>query len=404
MLAQYKRLFNIPGGLRFSLSGFVLRLPISMLYLAIVLFIVAETDSYALAGALSMASSVVLAIATPLWSRAADQFGQSKILRITAPVHVIFLLLFINLVQKDAPTWTWFASALIFESFVIGSGQMVRRRWLHVIGEDRKLIDTAYSFEALVDETIFTSGPVIATIVASTISPAASIYVACSFVAIGALLFLREKDTEPAPHPKEVGEERSLLIRDRSIRALFLPLMLVGSFFSATGLVVVAYTDEYGVRNLSGLMIAIWSISSGIAAFISGTFHWKMGETRRFIIGVISLFLLTLPIYLAAHFFTGNLIIMAAVLFLNGLAIAPMLTAGLTVAERSVSQKRTTEVLAWTISALNLGGALPPAITGYIIDRFGSSVAFAIPVICMALSVSALLPYRAIWRAKLQPK
>ncbi|MEY2872116.1 MAG: hypothetical protein RL526_256, partial [Actinomycetota bacterium] len=101
-----------------------------MLYLAIVLFVVAETDSYSLAGAISMVSSVVLAIATPLWSRAADQFGQNKILSITAPVHILFLGLFVYFVKSDAPVWVWFFCAIVFESFVIGSGQMVRRRWI----------------------------------------------------------------------------------------------------------------------------------------------------------------------------------------------------------------------------------------------------------------------------------
>ena len=56
-----------------------------------------------------------------------------------------------DIVKTDAPVWSWFFCAIVFESFVIGSGQMVRRRWIHVIGDDRKLIDTAYSFEALVD-------------------------------------------------------------------------------------------------------------------------------------------------------------------------------------------------------------------------------------------------------------
>jgi predicted MFS family arabinose efflux permease len=87
-------------------------------------------------------------------------------------------------------------------------------------------------------------------------------------------------------------------------------------------------------------------------------------------------------------------------LFLNGLAIAPLLTAGLSLAERSVSSKRTTEVLAWAISALNLGGALPTAITGYIIDTFGSSVAFIIPLACMALSLLSFLPFIGLWRQK----
>ncbi len=400
MLSSYKRLFAVPGGWRFSFAGFILRMPISMLYLAIVLFVVSETDSYALAGALSMFASVVLAIATPLWSRAADQFGQNRILSITAPVHVFFLGLFVYLVKSDAPTWSWFVAAMIFEAFVIGSGQMVRRRWIHAIGDDRKLIDTAYSFEALVDEVIFTSGPVIATLIASIFFPAAAIFAAMGFLSVGALLFLAQKKTQPPAHPREAGEDHSLLIRDKFIRALFVPLMMTGAFFSSTGLVIVGYSDEYGIREYSGFFIAIWSFSSGVSAFISGAIHWKINEAKRFVNSLFALTGLTLPIFIVAQVFQGNLLIMAFVLLINGLAIAPLLTAGLAVAERSVSEKRTTEVLAWAIAALNLGGAIPTALTGYIIDTYGPSVAFIIPVGCMVIASLSLLPYSKVWKAK----
>ncbi len=375
-------------------------MPISMLYLAIVLFVVSETDSYALAGALSMFASVVLAVATPLWSRAADQFGQNRVLSITAPIHLIFLGLFVYLVKSDAPTWSWFLCAMIFEAFVIGSGQMVRRRWIHAIGEDRKLIDTAYSFEALVDEVIFTSGPVIATLVASYFFPAAAIFAAMGFLAVGAILFLLQGKTQPPAHPREPGEDHSLLIRDKFVRALFIPLMMTGAFFSSTGLVIVGYSDKFGIREYSGFFIAIWSLSSGISAFVSGSIHWKLSEGRRFIISLFALTALTIPILLAAFLFEGNLMVMAFVLFINGLAIAPLLTAGFAVAERSVSEKRKTEVLAWTIAALNLGGAIPTALTGYIIDNYGPSVAFIVPLGCMAIAVLSLLPYLKVWRAK----
>ena len=375
-------------------------MPISMLYLAIVLFVVSETDSYALAGALSMFASVVLAVATPLWSRAADQFGQNRVLSITAPIHLIFLVLFVYLVKSDAPTWSWFLCAMIFEAFVIGSGQMVRRRWIHAIGEDRKLIDTAYSFEALVDEVIFTSGPVIATLVASYFFPAAAIFAAMGFLAVGAILFLLQGKTQPPAHPREPGEDHSLLIRDKFVRALFIPLMMTGAFFSSTGLVIVGYSDKFGIREYSGFFIAIWSLSSGISAFVSGSIHWKLSEGRRFIISLFALTALTIPILLAAFLFEGNLMVMAFVLFINGLAIAPLLTAGFAVAERSVSEKRKTEVLAWAIAALNLGGAIPTALTGYIIDNYGPSVAFIVPLGCMAIAVLSLLPYLKVWRAK----
>lgn len=400
MLTSYRNLFAVPGGRRFSFAAFILRMPISMLYLAIVLFVVAETDSYALAGALSMVASVVLAIATPLWSRAADQFGQNKILSITAPIHIIFLGLFVYLVKSDAPTWSWFACAMIFEAFVIGSGQMVRRRWIYAIGDNRKLIDTAYSFEALVDEVIFTTGPVVATLIASFFFPEASIFAAMGFLIVGALLFLSEKRTEPPAHPREDGEDHSLLIRDRFIQALFIPLMMCGAFFSATGLVLVGYSDEFGVREYSGFFVAIWSFSSGISAFISGSIHWKMNEARRFVYSLIALVFLTVPIFLAARYFPGNFYVMGVALFLNGIAIAPLLTAGLSVAERSVSEKRTTEVLAWAIAALNLGGAIPTAITGYIIDTYGSTVAFIVPLACVMIGVLSLLPFLRLWKKK----
>jgi predicted MFS family arabinose efflux permease len=125
-----------------------------------------------------------------------------------------------------------------------------------------------------------------------------------------------------------------------------------------------------------------------------------MNEARRFVNSTFALFVLTIPIFLSVILFEGNLWILAITLFINGLAIAPLLTAGLALAERSVSPKRTTEVLAWAISALNLGGALPTALTGYIIDTFGPSVAFSIPVICMTLSVLSFLPFLRLWRQK----
>jgi MFS family permease len=245
MLTPYKKLFKVPGGWRFSFAAFILRLPISMLYLAIVLFVVAETNSYATAGALSMAASIVLSIASPLWSRAADQFGQRRILSITAPLHIFFMGAFVYLLKSDAPTLLWFTSALLFEAFVIGSGQMVRRRWIYAIGEDRALTDTAYSFEAFVDEVIFTSGPVIATLLAVTFAPEYAIFAAMLFVATGGLLFASQKSTEPPPHPKEPDGDHSLLIRLPFIRALFIPLMLCGSCFSSAGLVIVGYSEEW---------------------------------------------------------------------------------------------------------------------------------------------------------------
>ena len=58
------------------MPGVIARMPISMDPLALVFIVVSVSDSYALAGALSATSSVVMALATPHWSRVADRMGQ----------------------------------------------------------------------------------------------------------------------------------------------------------------------------------------------------------------------------------------------------------------------------------------------------------------------------------------
>lgn len=401
MFTQYKKLLATPGGVKFSLAAVIARMPISMISLAILFVVVAETDSYALAGALTTFGALVVAIAAPLWSRAADQYGQSRILKITVPIHMVSLAAFLLLVQYGAAIWSWFLAVGVFESFVAGTGQMVRKRWINVLGNERKIIDTAYSYEALMDEFVFILGPVITTFVATAIAPPAGIIAAMIFMTVGTSAFVLQKKTEPLPHPREIGIKNKLLILQPTVQAIFLPLIFAGAFFASVGIVVVGYTDQYNLKSETGYLLAVWALGSAIAATINGGIKWKISEKVRFILFLLCLFTLSFPMYISAHFFPGNMVALGFALFINGLAIAPLLVAGSAVAERSVSPKQVTEVLAWVVSALNLGGALPGAIAGHIIDTQGAERAFLVPVVCMFFSVITLLAYIPIWRKKL---
>ena len=80
MFSGYRTLIGTPGALKFSIPGVIARMPISMDSLALIFIVVAVSDSYALAGALSATASAVMAFATPHWSRVADRIGQSAML------------------------------------------------------------------------------------------------------------------------------------------------------------------------------------------------------------------------------------------------------------------------------------------------------------------------------------
>ena len=201
MFSAYARLFRTPGGLSFSIAGVIGRMPISMDSLALIFIVVYATDSYTLAGTLAAVGSLVVSIALPLWSRWADRFGQSRTLWIAMPARVVFLSIFIILVSKNAPVWTWFISIMMAELFVINAGGLVRRRWLWSLGEDRDLINTAYAYEALMDEIVFIVGPIVATACAISIAPSAALIAGLVFKVIGITSLALQKKTQPPAHP-----------------------------------------------------------------------------------------------------------------------------------------------------------------------------------------------------------
>ena len=397
MIAPYINIYRTKGAFKFSLAAFIARMPISMMSIAIVFVIVAKTDSYALAGTFTAIGALMAALVAPFWSRAADRYGQSRILSIAVPIHIIALLGFLTVIRLDAPRWSWFILLIIFEGVFVGTGQMVRRRWSHVLNGDSKLMNTAYSVESLLDEIVFMVGPIITTLCAINVGPYAGVLAAAIFLSIGSILFIAQKGTEPMPHPKIKGVKHKNPIFTLEVQAIFLPFIFTGASFAAIGLIVVAYADQYGAKSQTGLLYAIWALGSLIAAFINGAQHWKISAKSRYIFFTIALAIFTIPLLLAAKLFPGNLLMLSIALFLNGIFIAPLIVAGYTAAENLVEENQVTETLAWILSGLILGGALPGAITGHIIDTTGAQTAFIVPVIAMGISILTLIFYFKVW-------
>jgi MFS family permease len=379
-------------------------MPISMDSLALVFIVVAASDSYALAGALSATASVVMAFATPHWSRVADRIGQSAMLIRVMPIKVAGLGVFTVLVLNQAPTWTWFVSIIIAESMSVNTGGLVRRRWLHVLSpdksttaedeQDRHLVNTAYSFEALMDEVVFIAGPIIVTACATTIAPAAGILVGIIFVAIGVPLFVMQKATEPPSTPKRIIDPHPAVIRNKRVQAVVLATTLLGGFFGSIAIVTVAFTEQRGQEDKAGLLLAIWAFGSGIAAIINGAIKWELSSTSRFLIFLFALTVLSVPML-----FTHTLGWLAVALFFNGFAIAPLVINAYGVAEGAVPPEQITETLTWVVAGMPMGGAMASALSGQIIDRFGSDIAFWVPLGFMIAACAATLPYFRTYKA-----
>jgi MFS family permease len=398
MFSGYLTLFRTPGGLRFSIPGLIARMPISMDSLALIFIVVAVSNSYAIAGALSATASVVIAFATPHWSRVADRIGQSAMLVRVIPVKVFAFCMFTVLVLNETPVWTWFVAIIITEAFSVNTGGLVRRRWLHVLSpdksttvedeQDRHLVNTAYSFEALMDEVVFILGPIIVTACATTIAPAAGIISGIIFLAVGVPLFVMQKDTEPPANPKREVDPHPAVIRNKRVQAVVLPTTLLGGFFGSIAIVTVAFAEARDQAALSGVLLAIWAAGSAVAAIMNGVIKWRLTSATRFLIFLLALTILSIPML-----FVHSITWLAVALFFNGFAIAPLVINAYGVAEGAVPPEQITETLTWVVAGMPMGGALASALSGQIIDRFGADIAYWVPLGFMIAACAAILPY-----------
>ena len=393
MFSPYRKLFAVPGALRFSIAGSIARLPISMTLLSITFVIVHVKHSYTLAGTVATGAALISTVFSPTWSRYADRLGQRKVLRFTVPFYIIFDLIFLVAISKHAPTYIWMTAIFLAEVFLPNIGGLIRRRWLWVLGEDRATINTAYSYEALMDEIIFIIGPIVATSAATFISPAAGMVLGFSFMAVGTTLFIAQRSTEPAPFRKDESGDHGFVLAMPVVQAVFLPFIFLGAFFNSTSLTVVGYAQQHHDASYTGLVLAIWAAGSGVAAVFNGSIKWRLTDASRFRINLVAILVLSLP-----FFFIHSMVVLSIALFLSGIGVAPLIVAGYNVAEKSVPPEKVTETLSWVIAGLSLGGALPGTLTGHIIDSQGASRAFIVPVICLLLANIATLPYLRIWR------
>jgi MFS family permease len=367
-------------------------MPISMDSLAVIFIVVHASNSYTLAGTLAAVASIVVSISLPFWSRTSDRIGQRRTLLIAIPLRTLFLIIFVLLVTYKAPTWSWFLTIIAAESSVINAGGLVRRRWLWALGEDRTLINTAYSYEALMDEIVFILGPVIATACATSIAPAAGLIAGLIFMLLGTTAFALQSKTEPPSHPRNLEEPHPAVLKNIVVQAVVLPSIFIGGFFSATSIVVVAFAQSHHAAARTGLVLAIWAAGSAVAATLNGMIKWRLNHAQRFLLFLLALTVLSVPLL-----FTRNLTFLSIALFCSGLAVAPLIVAAYGVAETAVPPAQITETLAWVIAGMPLGGAMASAITGWMIDNYGPQRAFWVPLgsLCCALAMS--LPYFRTW-------
>ena len=353
MLSTYGEILRLNRAWRFSAAGFILRLPMSIMPIAIILSIQAAYGNYTLAGAVSAVNIIALAVTAPMWARLVDRYGQLKVMGpVFAVSAVATIMLFVATLQMASPS-ILFVSAGVAGATWGSPGALVRARWIRTTDTVSQL-NSAFALEAAVDEFVYIVGPVVATVLGTVLHPTTGVAVSIVFLSVGAVLLLT--------------------------------YMGMGAQFGANDIAVVAFTKELGVPALSGVLLAMFSVGSFISALIYGARSWRRPLWQLFAIGVVAL-AIGMTAYLLAH----TIIALAVIMLISGIACAPTMTNVNMMVTKSVPRHRQTEGLAWLSTAINLGVSLGSSASGPAADRYGSGGAYVMIAIFAWVMVLIML-------------
>ena len=397
-LLPYAEIFRDRRARRFSAAGVIGRMPMAMLGLGTVLLISARTGHYGVAGSVAASGALGAALCAPQLARRVDRFGQRRVL---IPLCVVFVLAVAGLVlavQLGAPDWVLFLPGILAGASMPVLGPMVRARWSVLLAGSPRL-HTAFSLESVGDELCYMVGPAVVTLLATQVHPAAGVTAAAALCLAGTLWFASQRDTEPPPQGAMGGGEppmrgvtggsspgghtaRRFSLAAPGLIVLAPVYVFLGGMFVSVDLSTVAFATSFGHKPLAGVLLACWAFGSGVGGLWYGTRNWRSPTWRRFAI--------TLALTVAGVWTFGtvpNLITLALVQFLCGMAIAPTLIAGYSLMEEQAWPGRTTEAMTWLSTGIGLGVACGATAAGFILDAFGARWGYVFAASCGTASV-----------------
>lgn len=385
MFSAYRDIFGIPGALKFSAAGLIARLPIALLGLGVVLFIQAETGSYAQAGVVAATFMTAQAISNPLLGKQIDRHGQAKVMVPATIIHVTGLACLLLVVYLQLWPGLLFASAAVAGATVGSVGALVRARWAAVTRSQKEL-DTAFSWEAVADELMFVSGPAVVTALATAVWAPSGVVLSMVAVTIGAVLLYPQKATEPPTSKREPRAMRGKVLRNRGILFAVIGQFFLGINFGAVDVSTIASAEEHGVKSAAGIALAAYALGSLIAGIVYGAVNFRAPVRLRYAAAAGALALLSWPLV-----FAPNMVVLTLLMLLVGFAVSPTLITGSSVVQSLAPPKRMTEALAWISTAIGFGVAVGSAVSGIVIDAYGAHEGYLVTAVSMTAGALFIL-------------
>ena len=366
-----------PGAVAMSAAAFVGRFPMAMLGLALTLLVVAETGSYASAGAVAGAMTLASAVGGPVGAGLADRHGQHRVLPPLIAIHTVAVTGLTLAVLAGTPIGLWLGLAVVAGLTGPNLGAMVRARWAGVAADAREL-GSAFALESTLDEVAFVLGPPLTTALAVAVAPWSAVAAGLLLAVSGTTALALQRRTEPSPAPRGSPRGPSPL-RSGPLRILSLLMLLMGAVFGALEVGTVAFAEEAGAVPATGWLLGLFALSSGLTGLYLGSRPgaWQLRNQLLLGTGALTVTAAVLPLIDGVATF-------GAAMFAAGFGVSAVLIGSLQLIERAVPRSRLTQSLALAISGIQVGFALAAALTGQLIDSGGAHRGLAVGSVAAA--------------------
>lgn len=389
MKHPYRQIFSISGARQFSAAAFLGRLPAGMMSFAVMLPLSQSTGSYAFAGAVAASVMIGMACCAPFSGRLVDRYGQQYVLSFFIALHLVAAVMLITFTMQGAQLSVLCFAGLLAGASRLSTGTLVRTRWAYVtreldVTQSQVMLQAAYAFEAVIDELIFISGPMLATALCSAVHPLAGLWCSLGAYTFGGGALAIQRCTQPPIEHSSI-ERRQSAWSIIGLRIVFMATLLIGISAGAVEVIVIARADAIGLRVWAGLLMGILAFSSMLSGFWFGA--------RQFGVVVDILWIRCLALLMCALLpfaYLSSLMGLIIAMFIAGLLIAPTAIAGQLLAERLLPPRLLNEGMNLIVTAMILGMAIGGGVAGYAIDHWGSRIAGMIPAtavlgaLCMA--------------------
>ena len=423
-LNVYGAMLRVKAAYPFEIGGLLMRMYAFMRTIGTITMLTLSGYSYLFSGLVASVVAFALFLISPRVSKLIDEWGQSRVVPAATCIALSGCAVMLVTVLLKGPIWICFIGAVLM-GFLPTPQALTRARWVFLVktgrlGEGAPELKTVFSYEGVMDDVIFMISPALSIALASSIHPIAGM--TCGFIccAVGMVLLMSSKSTEPVVGwEKEVvgafekggaeglrgevdatdaaasgtsagGRGKSLFFSNPVVCVLFFLSLLMGAFFGVLDTATVSYAQiELDDPTFASIVLVIESFVSTVAGLVFGMVVITARQSKKMLAASVAI-----GVGYGTMIFVSSWWSLLIVIFIAAGTYAPFIITMNETAERAVPEANLTEALTWVTSGSLCGLAFGPTLAGFIIDTWGSFACFGTgAVLALMVPVLALITY-----------